>query len=266
MFVDKLPISAIIVGYNEARFLPACLQGLSFCAEVLYYDLGSSDNSCEIANQFGAIVIHHERVLSCEWIHAKFAKSTKYEWILISDPDEVIDSFLAKDIYQIFSKSISDDVGAFLVPWIFYFKHQKLSGTAWGGVNKRVLIAHNQRFNFTADIHIGRHLNAGFRYEEIKFEKSNFIHHYWMQSYYKLFEKHLRYLNNEGTARYKIGLRTSLKTIIKEPIVQFRYSFFVRKGYRDGIVGLFLSFFWAWYQTSALISLYRHTISHSKNH
>lgn len=74
MFEKQLPISAIIVGYNEARFLPACFSGISFCDEILYFDLGSSDNSIELANTYGATVIQHEKVLGCEWIHSKFAK------------------------------------------------------------------------------------------------------------------------------------------------------------------------------------------------
>jgi hypothetical protein len=87
-----------------------------------------------------------------------------------------------------------------------------------------------------------------------------------MQGYGSLLEKHLRYLKNEGSSRYNNGLRTSLKKIFLEPLTQFRYSYVTCNGYKDGLIGLFLSFFWAWYQTSALISLYHHTISHSKNH
>jgi hypothetical protein len=67
------------------------------------------------------------------------------------------------------------------------------------------------------------------------------------------------YLKNEGLSRYNNGLRTSLKKIFLEPFTQFRYSYVTCNGYKDGLIGLFLSFFWAWYQTSALIHLYRHT-------
>jgi glycosyltransferase involved in cell wall biosynthesis len=256
---EKLPISAIIVGYNESRFLPACFAGVSFCNEILYFDLGSSDNSIEIASNYGATVVQHERVLSCEWIHAKFVNKTKHEWVLITDPDEVVDFTLAAEISEWFKKGIPSTTGALLVPWLFYFKNHRLKGTAWGGANKRVLLVHNQRFSFTPQIHVGRKLNEGFEYMDMVFKQSNAVHHYWMQGYSKLLEKHLRYLKNEGAARYANGARSTVKQILMEPYRQFRYSFFTKKGFKDGLTGLFLSAFWAWYQTRALIALYKHS-------
>ena len=253
----KLPISAIVVGYNEAHLLDECLSSISFCDEMIYFDLNSSDNSIDIANKFHAKVIKHVRVPGCEWIHSSFADKTINDWVLITDPDEVIDSSLAEELIMLFENGISPEVGAIIAPCLFYFKGSKLQGTSWGGINKRVLIANNRRFIFTPHVHSGRKLKEGFKYLEIDFKLSNAVHHYWMQSYKKLFEKHFRYLKNEGEARYSIGLRTSVKKISMEPWRQFAYSYITKKGYIDGLTGLFLSVFWAWYQTFALISLYK---------
>jgi glycosyltransferase involved in cell wall biosynthesis len=256
---EKLPISAILVGYNEAKFLSSCFEGINFCDEILYFDLGSTDNSLEIAIKYGATIIQHERVLSCEWIHAKFADKTKHEWVLITDPDEVIDISLAQEINQLFNiKGIEKNVGAIMAPWIFYFRNKQLKGTPWGGTNKRVLLVNNKRFVFSAQIHVGRKLKDEYEYMDIPMKCHNVIHHYWMQGYHKLLEKHLRYLKNEGEARYNSGLRTSLKQILKEPLKAFKISFFSKQGYKDGLLGFSLSVFWAWYQTSAQMALYRY--------
>ncbi len=47
--MDKIDISAIVVGFNESSLLPNCFQSIAFCKEINYFDLESSDNSVEIA-------------------------------------------------------------------------------------------------------------------------------------------------------------------------------------------------------------------------
>ena len=255
----KLPISAIVVGYNEVHLLENSLPKLAFCDELLYFDLGSRDNSREFAESLGAKVILHEKVDGCEWIHAKYSKSTKHNWVLITDPDEVLSDELIDEIRTLFDGDIlGDDVGAIRAPMFFYFKDKRLNGTNWGGVSHRVLIVNNQRFEFSGLVHAGRKVADGFVYHDIKFTEKNYIHHYWMLNYKQLFEKHRRYLKNEGEARYRIGRRTSFKEILKQPYRAFKYSFVSARGYKDGFTGLFLSLFWAWYECSAHIKNYRY--------
>lgn len=252
----KLDISAIVVGFNEAHLLERCLESIQFCKEINYFDLQSYDNSIAIAKQYGANIMIHERVPGCEWIHAKYATKTKYNWVLISDPDEVIDIELSNELVYLFNNNrIGTSIGAIYVPWIFYFQKRRLKGTPWGGINKRVLIVHNQRFSFSANVHVGRQLKEEYTMIDIPFNDINCIHHYWMQGWGKLIEKHKRYLNHEGQSKYNIGERTKLSRLVFKPFNSFWFSFINRRGYKDGMLGLFLSFFWAWYQTNAELRL-----------
>ena len=93
----KLNISAIVVGYNEANLLGSCLNSISFCDEILYFDLGSTDDSIKIAKTSHATIINHEKVPGCEWIHSKYYQSTKHDWVLIIDPDEIINDLLINE-------------------------------------------------------------------------------------------------------------------------------------------------------------------------
>lgn len=253
-----MEISAIVVGLNEALLLDSCLDSISFCKEIWYFDLGSKDNSIEIACKHGAKIEHHERVLSCEWIHSKYAHLTSCEWVLIIDPDEVVDAKLAQQIINHFQhNSISSEIGAISVPWRFYFKNRCLKGTPWGGANSRFLIVNHNRFKFTSEIHVGRKLLPGYQLLQLKESGDNVVHHYWMRDFKMLLSKHKRYLQNEGQARYNNGVRTSLFRILYTPATQFYFSFINKKGYKDFGTGLLLSVFWSWYQTNALIQLYK---------
>jgi len=263
---SKLPISAIVVGYNEAKFLNVSLPRLNFCDEIIYFDLGSKDKSIEVAINNGAKVINHKRVPGCEWIHAEHYKNTKHNWVLITDPDEVLSRDLVTEIESLFlsEKLLTKDIGCLTSPLIYHFKDKPLKGTIWGGIASRILLIHNERFNFKPLVHLGRELKSGYSNYSISFNGKNNINHYWMVGYGKLFEKHIRYLKNEGEARYSKGYRISFMSLLLKPLRAFQLSFMHEKGYKDGITGLFLSLFWAWYDTIASTKLYLYQRSSEK--
>lgn len=258
--LNNLPISAVVVTYNEERYLKKCLESISFCQEIIVIDLGSKDESINISNKYATKVIHHEKVEVVEMVHAKIKEYVSNEWVLIIDPDEMIDISLSKQIINIFESAVlnNPEIGSITVPWWFYFKNKRLKGTIWGGANQKVLIVNLNRFQFSKQVHSGRKLIDGFITHKINLERDNIIHHYWMSSYTKLFEKHKRYIKQEGESRYLEGKRTNKKHIIKIPFIEFKKSYFQLKGYKDGIKGLFLSLFWSWYCLKSEINLFKY--------
>jgi len=85
-----------------------------------------------------------------------------------------------------------------------------------------------------------------------------------MNSYKQLVEKHKRYIKQEGKSRYENGMRIKLRSILKTPYKSFKFCFYIKKAYKDGLLGLFLSFFWMWYSVSAEISLYKYQKKNTK--
>lgn len=254
----KYAISAIVAGLNEADLLRNCLPPLRACDELLYFDLGSVDGSIAVAKSFGATVVRHDRVPAVEWIQAKYASQTRHPWILITDPDEVLADGLIEQLGELLrSGSLDPEFGAVDAPWQFYFGRRRLRGTPWGGFNKRTVLVHRDRYIFRPRVHTGREILPGYRSLQLEPRDSNLIHHYWMRDLPQLFEKHRRYLRQEGESRYTRGERTTILGVLAEPWRAFHYSFWAKRGYRDGLLGIFLSLFWAWYQTAARIELWR---------
>mgnify|MGYP001591793647 CR=1 FL=1 len=252
----QFPISAVVVSHNEGHLLEMSLPQLSFCKQVIVVDLESEDNTKEVSVKHGAELWQHKKVPIVEIIHDWIQEKTTYEWILITDPDEVFRKKAVDRLLTIFP-SIPPSIGAVRIPWIFYFKDKEISGTPWGGVNDRVVLVNRERFEFTSEVHSGRKLKSGFETLNIEFVPDLFIEHHWMSSYKQLIEKHRRYLKKEGESRYSQGKRTTLAAIIKSPMVQFKFAFITKKGYQDFFVGFFLSLFWSWYQTISLIRLWQ---------
>ncbi|MFA6311499.1 MAG: glycosyltransferase family 2 protein [Sterolibacterium sp.] len=83
----RSPLAAILITHNAATQLPACLDSLNFCDEIVVVDSGSQDGSVELAQQRGARAIH------ADWRgfgpQKQFAVAqAKHDWVLCIDADE----------------------------------------------------------------------------------------------------------------------------------------------------------------------------------
>ncbi len=135
---SKLPISCIIVNYNEGQRLAACLQSVAFCNEIILVDLGSTDHSLDIARTLNCRVFSHPKVLIGEMARAAYIQEAKYDWILCADPDEVLDELLIKDIFSFHHQYANlPETASFAFPWQFYYRGNRLNGTVWGNYQRK---------------------------------------------------------------------------------------------------------------------------------
>jgi glycosyltransferase involved in cell wall biosynthesis len=93
-------ISACIVACDEEDRLPACLDSLGFCDEILVVDSHSRDRTRELAAARGA------RVLERDWpghvAQKEFAiRQAAHDWVLCVDADERISPALAAEIARL---------------------------------------------------------------------------------------------------------------------------------------------------------------------
>lgn len=257
--IIKLPVSAIVVGKNDGSTLERCLAPLSFCDELIYVDLESSDNSVKIAEQTGAVTQEHKSVPIVEIVHASVYQSCKHPIILITDPDEVLDPALIEQIPHMINLLTDENLnyGAVYVPMRNYFAEHPLSGTVWGGSKLgRICLVNRNRFEFKPFVHSGRVPLPGYTIHYLPFTGQNVVHHYWAVSKTQLKQKHNRYLNKEGEAMYSRGLRTNAIRVFFAPIAAFFDCLITKKGFKDGSTGWWLSSFWAWYRMKSEQSLY----------
>jgi glycosyltransferase involved in cell wall biosynthesis len=94
-----LPISLIVITYNEAANIARCLDSVDFAAEKLVVDCGSEDDTRGIAAAHGA------RVVDQPWLgygaQRNFASTlASHDWILALDADEALTPELALALRQ----------------------------------------------------------------------------------------------------------------------------------------------------------------------
>ncbi|MBI2360125.1 MAG: glycosyltransferase [Deltaproteobacteria bacterium] len=104
--VNHVPLSVVILTYNEEINLPACLGSLKGLAcEVFVVDSGSTDRTVEIAMAAGAIVVDHpfdNYAAQRNWAQGHLQIHT--DWVLHLDADERLTPELVKEINQVLQK------------------------------------------------------------------------------------------------------------------------------------------------------------------
>lgn len=93
------PISLVMIVKDESRCLARCLKAAQpYVDEMIIVDTGSTDNTLEIANSFGA------KTFSFEWIDdfsaaRNFALSkATHDWRLVLDADETLQPFQRENL------------------------------------------------------------------------------------------------------------------------------------------------------------------------
>jgi glycosyltransferase involved in cell wall biosynthesis len=92
-----LPISLVVITYNEADTIGRCLDSVDFAAEKIVVDCGSDDDTCEVAMAHGAHVVEQD------WLgfggQRNFAHTVaRYDWILSIDADEALTPQLLQEL------------------------------------------------------------------------------------------------------------------------------------------------------------------------
>jgi glycosyltransferase involved in cell wall biosynthesis len=258
-----LPITAIVVTYNEDRRLNECLGGLSFCDQLIVTDLGSEDRSVDIAREHGAEIIHHERLPVVEQVRARVIDRAEYEWVLFIDPDEVFHQALIERVTHLLYDE--NDVGRVFFPWLFYFRGRPLYGTHWGGCKHKGVLIHRERCRLSEEVYRGIEVDEGYRTVHLDWtNREHHIRHYWMDSVLQLVEKHRRYSQQDAKSRFKRGKRfPGWLRWGRKMLGAFKSSYVDNNGWREGARGLFLSVFWALYQGVSLLALRRYQKNHA---
>lgn len=245
--MNKANISVLIASCDEGHLLEDCLKSLQFCDEIVGVNLESSDNSKELMLKYCTSYIEHKRVAIIEEIHPVFIPQLKHEWFIVIDPDERILPQLAIDLVHKIN-TVDSHITSVRVPMFNYFRGKKLEYTVYGGLIYFRMLYRKSGVSLDTDIHKGIKMKEGFDRVKIHYNGNNFDQHYWCNSWSQLFEKHNRYLLNEGQAQYNSGITFSLKNQLYNSIIQFYYSFKTKKGYKSGFTGFLLSIMAARYE------------------
>jgi len=111
-----LPISVIILTYNESKNIRDCLESVKeLTDDIILVDSGSTDDTLVIASGYSTTVYHHPFENYSKQRNWAFANvEAKYPWILNLDADHRLTKELLTELREWFSKGIPSHINGFM--------------------------------------------------------------------------------------------------------------------------------------------------------
>lgn len=235
-----LPLSVVIIAKNEANVLKSSLPPIkNWAKEIIVVINDCTDNTREVAESFGALVIEHP------WEgYAKqrnFAQNCAHEaWVLRLDADEVISEELKLSIEEFFDrKDLVESTtvckcfrcNRWLGHWFSHFKDDlpilfKKSSVHW---EKPV----HEHLCFEGNVH---------------YLKKGILYHYTETSIFHTIQKNIAYAQlSAQDLSYKYSRSVLILKAITNPAFCFFKCFVFRGYFREGFPGFYYSTISAFY-------------------
>lgn len=260
-----MKISALILTYNEERNIRSCLESIRDLDDILVVDSGSTDQTCAYAKEYGA------RILTRPFDNFANQRNfgldegnLKNDWVLHLDADEVA---TREFLDAIASLKPSSEIEGYRVPSRIIWQGHWLRYSGMYPTYQVRLARHRMRFR-----QVGHGQREELIPEKIATLSEPYLHYNLSHGLAHWLRRHITYAEAEAVqlllerrdkTPYIRGLIASNSTIrrralkqfvnrlpiILRPPLRFIYSYFIRRGFLDGQIGLQYALMLACYET-----------------
>ena len=229
-----MTISALIVARNEEKKIEKCLSSLNFVDEIVVILDRSTDKTLKICKTFSNKIFTGK--WTCEGERRNFGiKKCSSEWIFEIDADEIISKDLAREVKK---KIRLHKFDYFYIPLMnhIYSKPIKYGWMACLAPDGKFCVFKKQN----------KHWHKGLVHPSysLKGEKGpmfeNYINHFMSKDISELLARF-----NRNSSLHAIELKKTNKNLnkhfsLRKVFSRFIKSFFLRKGYKEGKMGLLI--------------------------
>lgn len=222
-------ISCFVVCQDEEQDVPACLESVAWCDEIIVVDGGSRDRTVEICRRFTDQVFHNPWPGYVEQKRVAFAKTT-CEWVLNLDADERVSPALRDEILALLQNPPANVHGYYMRRLVFYLGRWWHRGPWYPGWRLRLVRRSHSAWGGTDphDLAIVRGRTARLRCPLL---------HYT----YRDISDHLDSMNRLTDVAARGGGRPpTASSLIVRPTWRFAWTYLGAKGYREGFAGFFV--------------------------
>lgn len=227
-------ISAVVLTKNEEDNIRDCLQGLSWCDEIIIIDDNSTDRTIKIAEKANANIYVHP-------LRGDFSQQRNYgldkakgDWVLFVDADERVTPALWYEVMQHTNSSIDSSDGFFIRRVDFMWGRKLMHGET--GNIKLLRLAKKNAGKWDGTVHEQWKING--KTITLKNELMHYPHPdvtSFLKEINYYTELRARELHNK-----KVGVL--LPAIILYPVSKFIVNYIIKLGFLDGIPGLISAF------------------------
>ncbi|MEK6772769.1 MAG: glycosyltransferase family 2 protein [Bdellovibrionota bacterium] len=229
--MQKLPISLTVITKNEEKNIERCLRSAPFVSEIILIDGESSDKTLELAQKLGANVFVENWQGFGPQKQIAVGKA-KYDWILSLDADEALSPELSAEICARFS-SLDEKTG-YQIPRRSYHLGKWINFGGW--FPDRQLRLFNKKFSNWDDAKIHEKVIA----QNTETFQSTLLHWVFEDLSHQV-QTNNRYSSLQAEALFAQGKKFSFFKLLVKPISKFIESYFLKRGFLDGMPGLIIS-------------------------
>ncbi len=232
---------AVILARNEAHHITACVAALrTWVDAVVVWDSGSTDATCDLARRAGALVVKRPFDTYAGQRQAAL-DSLDAEWVFFVDADERATPELADEIHLRLAQGSESKFDGYWVPRRNWIAGKETRGGGYFPDYQLRLIRRRRAHYAPRAVHeivvIDGHVDH-LRQPLIHYNYRDWAHFHAKQPGYARFEA------RELAGR---GIRPRPHNFILQPLREFYRRFVTLQGYRDGLHGLRLALWLAWY-------------------
>ncbi len=222
-------LSVIIITFNEAANIEACLKSVSFADELVVLDSGSTDGTPELARRLGAVV-HQSTTWPGFGAQKNRALALAHNpWVLSLDADERVTPELARQIRQ---RVLEDADAAYEMARLTQFCGRWIHHCGWTPDHVLRLFKRGSA-RFSDDlVHERLLLNHG-----VTRRLSSPLLHYSYPTPAHYWRKLEQYSQAWAQQRFASGQKVSMLHAGLAGVVAFLRSYFFRLGFLDGAMG-----------------------------
>jgi len=233
-----MKITATIITLNEERHIARAIESLRCCDEIIVLDSGSADRTMELAEKLGA------RVLESPWRGYAGQKNwavgqAANDWILSLDADEALSEALEGEIWNL--KKNGPKFDAYTMPRMAQYLGRWILHSGWYP-DRKVRLYHREKATWVGEfVHESVQVRGRLGHLE-----SNLLH-FTCDS----LSEHLRTMDRYTTlAAEELVFRKAplgWRHLIVDPSWTFLKTYFVQRGFLDGVEGLTIAYMAALY-------------------
>lgn len=224
-------ISAVVLAKNNELTIKKTLESLKSFDDVVVYDNGSTDETINIAKTFSNINLIQSEFKGFGWTKNEATSYAKHDWIIVVDSDEVVDDILLNTLK---TKSL-ENKKVYQLNFKAFYKNIQIKYCGWN--NQKIKRVYNKtitRYNDN-DVHediVTDNLNIELLSGNMEHYSYHTISQFVQKAdhYSTLFAK-----NNVGKKK------SSPAKAFFNATYSFIKTYFFKKGFLDGYVGLIIA-------------------------
>ena len=227
----KLPLSALIITFNEEKHINDIMRDLDFTDEIIVVDSFSTDNTVALVNSFEKAKLIQNAFVDYTSQRNFAIENAKNPWILFLDADERFTDELKNEVIETIQQK--DASSAYLFYRTFMFEDKKLNFSGWQ-TDKIFRLFQKDKARYTTERLVHEKLTVNGRIGKLKNKLIHFSYTDY-QTYKGKMESYGRFKAKEEFAK---GVNPNFYHFYLHPAYKFAYQYLIRLGFLDGKKGI----------------------------